>query len=283
MKSVLSVFDIDTGLSETVLSLEKHIEAPNWTPDGATLIVNGGGRLFRVPIDAPELQLIDTGFAVKLNNDHGISPDGKLLVISDSTRTEGSCIYTLPIDGGEPERVTMDIPSYWHGWSPDGKVLTYTARRDDHFQIYTCPVGGGDETQLTFEFLHCDGPDYTPDGEWIWFNGERKEGDVQLWRIRPDGSDLQQMTNDQRVNWFPHPSPDGKHIVYLAYEPGTWGHPANRQVELRLIPTGDETGATASPRILNAFVGGQGTINVPSWAPDSRRFAYVHYEDVEIS
>lgn len=283
MKSVLSIFDIETGLSETALSLKKHIEAPNWTPDGANLIVNGGGRLYRVPMHAPELQLIDTGFAVELNNDHGISPDGKLLVISDRTRTEGSCIYILPIEGGEPERITQNIPSYWHGWSPDGKVLAYAARRRDNFQIYTCPVAGGEETQLTLDFLHCDGPDYTPDGNWIWFNGEHSEGDVQLWRIRPDGRDLQQMTNDKRVNWFPHPSPDGNHLVYLSYEPGTWGHPANRQVELRLIPIGDEVGATPSPRILNTFVGGQGTINVPSWAPDSRRFAYVHYEDVEIA
>ena len=283
MKSVLSIFDINSGLSETLLTTEQHIEAPNWMPDGKALIVNGGGRLFKVPFDAPDLQLINTGFAVELNNDHGISPDGRMLVISDRTRTEGSCIYTLPIEGGEPERVTSNVPSYWHGWSPDGETLAYTARRGSTFQIFTCPVTGGCETQLTFDFLHCDGPDYTPDGAWIWFNGERQEGKVDLWRVRPDGQDLQQMTNDDRVNWFPHPSPDGSQIVYLAYEPGTWGHPANRQVELRLLPAVPAQGARPAPRILNAFVGGQGTINVPSWAPDSQRFAYVHYEDVEIS
>ena len=206
-----------------------------------------------------------------------------MLAISDSTQTDGSCIYTLPIEGGEPNRVTSNVPSYWHGWSSDGGMLAYTARRGETFQIYTCPVEGGDEMQLTFDFLHCDGPDYTPDGEWIWFNGERKEGDVQLWRIRPDGSDLQQVTNDERVNWFPHPSPDGNHVVYLAYEPGTWGHPANRQVELRLIPSSKNAETLLSPKVLSSFVGGQGTINVPSWSPDSHRFAYVRYEDVEIA
>ena len=283
MKSLLSVFDINTGLSKNVLTVDGHIEAPNWTLDGAALIVNGNGRLFRVPLDEPELQPMDTGFAHQLNNDHGISPDGTLLAISDRTRTDGSCIYTLPITGSEPVRVTENVPSYWHGWSPDGQTLTYTARRGETFQIYICPVGGGGETQLTFDFVHCDGPDYTPDGEWIWFNGERQEGDVQLWRVRPNGRDLQQMTNDERVNWFPHPSPDGKHVVYLAYEPGTWGHPANRQVELRLMSANVDDGAAQAPRILNSFVGGQGTINVPSWAPDSHRFAYVHYEDVEFS
>ena len=238
------------------------------------MIVNGDGHLFKLSVEAdtPTLHQIDTGFANRLNNDHGISPDGSMLVISDSTQTDGSCIYTLPVVGGEPTRITNDVPSYWHGWSPDGLTLTYTAKRGETFQIYCCPVQGGLETQITRDFDHCDGPDYTPDGEWIWFNGERS-GAVDLYRIRPDGSDLQQMTADERVNWFPHPSPDGQHVVYLAYENGTMGHPSNRQVELRMMSSEGGT-----PDILTSLFGGQGTINVPSWAPDSRRFAYVHYD-----
>lgn len=272
MKSIVATFDMESGSAETVLETDRHVEAPNWTPDGGALIVNGAGRLFQVPLDAPELQPIDTGFAVNLNNDHGISPDGRLLVVSDKTETGKSCIYTLPFGGGAPKRVTAEVPSYWHGWSPDGATLTYTAKRGPTFQIFTCPVAGGPETQLTETFDHCDGPDYTPDGEWIWFNGER-EGSVQLWRVRPDGSDLQVMTNDERVNWFPHPSPDGRLVVYLAYESGTPGHPADRTVQLRAMPA--EGGA---PKVLLEFNGGQGTINVPSWSPDSRRFAFVRYE-----
>ena len=272
MKSTLCTFDITTRTSRTVLETDDHIEAPNWTPDGRALLVNGSGRLFRVALDTPALAEIDTGFAERLNNDHGISPDGSLLVISDRSRTEGSCIYTLPASGGTPKRVTKNIPSYWHGWSPDGATLTYTAKRGATFQIFTIPVGGGVERQITEGFDHCDGPDYSADGNWIWFNGERS-GSVQLWRVRPDGSDLQQMTDDERVNWFPHPSPDGRCVVYLAYAAGTKGHPAEQEVELRLMPA--EGGA---PRILCALFGGQGTINVPSWAPDSRQFAYVRYE-----
>lgn len=271
MKSTLRFFDLTTGAAGTVLETDRHIEAPNWTSDGAALLVNGGGRLYRVPLEAPALHEIDTGFAERLNNDHGLSPDGRLLAISDSSRTEASCIYMLPAGGGTPRRVTQAVPSYWHGWSPDGARLAYTAKREATFQIFTCPVEGGAETQVTSGFEHCDGPDYTPDGRWIWFNGER-DGSVQLWRIRPDGSGLQQMTDDERVNWFPHPSPDGAAIVYLAYETGTRGHPADRKVELRLMPA--EGGA---PRKLHALLGGQGTINVPSWAPDSRRFAFVEY------
>lgn len=272
MLSRLAVYCLDDGTIETVLTTDRHIEAPNWCLDEAALIVNGAGRLYRVRLAGPALQEIDTGPAVKINNDHGVSPDGKSLAISDSTESGTSCIYTLPISGGKPKRVTGSKPSYWHGWSPDGDTLAYVGRRGTTFQVYTCPADGGAEAQLTAHFDHCDGPDYTPDGRWIWFNGD-VAGQVDLWRMHPDGSALERMTDDAEVNWFPHPSPDGKHVLYLAYQPGTRGHPAMRQVELRMVlPEGGR------PTTLLRLTGGQGTINVPCWAPDGRRFAFVHYE-----
>lgn len=275
MKSIVAAIDIETGAETVILTADRHLEAPNWTPDGKALLVNGDGCLFRIDLAEPSLQRVETGFAVRLNNDHGISPDGRTLAISDSSATEESCIYTVPISGGTPSKVSAKTPSYWHGWSPDGERLAYVAKRpetDGTFQVFTCPVSGSEELQITRDFDHCDGPDYTPDGKWIWFNGEI-DGSVQLWRIRPDGSDLESMLADDRVNWFPHPSPDGHWIAYLAYEAGTTGHPANRNVELRLLPA---NGGASRP-LLELF-GGQGTLNVPSWAPDSKRFAYVRYQ-----
>src|SRR5690606_39149738 len=175
--------------------------------------------------------------------------------------------------GGTPVRVTPNSPSYWHGWSPDGATLAYVARKGDGpYDVCTVPAVGGEERRLTSGFAHTHGPDYTPDGAWIWCNGQTG-GRMQLWRMRPDGGDVQQMTDDERWNWFPHPSPDGRHVLYLAYEPGTIGHPRDKEVELRLLPA--EGGA---PRVLLALFGGQGTMNVPNWAPDSRRFAFVQYD-----
>ncbi len=272
MRSELAIYDFSTGQAETVLQTERLIEAPNWTPDGRALIVNGDGRLFRVALDgSPDLVEIDTGFATRLNNDHGISPDGTTLAISDKTEEEKSCVYILPIGGGTPKRITAHVPSYWHGWSPDGKTLAYTGKRDAGFDIYVCPAAGGEESCLTSGFEHCDGPDYTPDGEWIWFNGKR-DGRMQLWRMRPDGSALERMTDDERVNWFPHPSPDGRTILYLAYENGVEGHPRDHDVELRAMPA-----SGGLPEVLLGLYGGQGSINVPCWAPDSTRFAFVRY------
>jgi len=269
--SYLCIFDLASRRETVVLETGRLIEAPNWTPDGAALIVNGDGLLFRVSLARPHLDRIDTGFAVNLNNDHGVSPDGRLLAISNHTEPGQSCIYTLPADGGTPQRVTANTPSWWHGWSPDGARLAYAARRNGVFDIYTIPVGGGDEFRVTRGGGHHDGPDYTPDGTWIWFNSDTT-GHSQLWRIRPDGTDRQRMTDDARVNWFPHPSPDGRHVVYLAYPEGTLNHPPGLDVELRLMPA-----SGGAPESLVRLHGGQGTINVPSWSPDSAAFAFVRY------
>ena len=273
MPSALVLHDIETGQEQVVHETEDLIEAPNWSPCGQFLIVNGDGLIWRLDLDAPDrLVPIDTGDIVACNNDHGISPDGSTLVISDSPARGTSCIYTLPITGGTPQRVTEHTPSYWHGWSPDGARLVYTARRDGVFNIFSIAATGGAETQLTFGEGHKDGPDYTPDGEWIWYNSDHHGGTPELWRMRTDGSDLQRMTDDDQVNWFPHPSPCGRHVLYLAYPGHVTGHPRDEAVELRLMP------AQGGPaRSLAAFNGGQGSINVPCWAPDGGRFAYMRY------
>ncbi|MCJ7872330.1 hypothetical protein [Phaeobacter sp. J2-8] len=271
MFASVEIYDLASGTTKVVLDTDRHVEAPNWTPDGTALIVNAAGQLFRLPLADPQLHIIDTGKHQKLNNDHGVSPDGQTLAISDKTDTTGSCIYTLPASGGAPKRITAKTPSWWHGWSPDGARHTYTCVREDHFGIATCAVDGSDEQVLITSPHHYDGPDYTPDGNWIWFNSDRS-GDMALWRMRPDGSDAEQMTTDDTVDWFPHPSPDGAHVCYLAYPPGTEGHPFGCDVELRLMPA-----AGGASKTLLKFYGGQGTINVPNWSPDSRQFAFVRY------
>ncbi len=271
MRSSLEILDIASGAVTTVLRTDRHIEAPNWAPSGDHLIVNGEGHLFRVPLDAPSLQPIACDGLSHLNNDHGISPDGETLVVSDSPGRGTSVIYTLPAGGGTPTRITENAPSWWHGWSPDGGNLAYTCVRDGQFGIATCPATGGAETVVISSAHHYDGPDYSHDGQWIWFNSDRG-GTMDLWRMRVDGSDPEQMTDDTLVNWFPHPSPDGRHVVFLSYAEGTEGHPADRDVTLRLMDL--ETGET---RTLEHLFGGQGTLNVPCWAPDGHRFTYMRY------
>lgn len=274
MRSELCLHDLGSGETRVILTHEGIIEAPNWHP-GGFLLVNGQGRLFRVPLDRPRLEPVPTGRIHGLNNDHGISPDGRSIAISAKSETGKSCIYLMPVEGGEPRRVTPEVPSWWHSWSPDGARLAYAAVRRDEgpVSLWTCAVDGTDEVCVAEDFDHIDGPDYTPDGAWIWFNGEA-QGRVDLWRIRPDGTGRERMTAGDTVDWFPHPSPDGRQVLYLAYPPGTLGHPANLPVALRMLPA--EGGES---REVLRLLGGQGTLNVPCWAPDSRAFAFMRFAE----
>jgi len=272
--STLEIITIASLEREIVLQQEKHFEAPNWTPDGKTLIYNSEGLLYKIDIAGGASELIPTGFAKKINNDHGISPDGTQMVISDNTETGKSMIYSMPITGGEPKKITPLGPSYWHGWSPDGKTLAYCAERNGNYDIYSIPFEGGKETKLTASEGLDDGPDYSPDGNYIYFNSERT-GTMQIWRMLTDGSEQQQITTDHLNDWFAHPSPNGKWIVYISFgtDVPSGKHPANKDVQLRLMHL-----ETKEITVLAKLFGGQGTINVPSWSPDSRQVAFVSYQ-----
>jgi len=216
---------------------------------------------------------IDTGFANRCNNDHGISPDGTTLAISDGSQADRkSRIYLVPMTGGTPRRITEAGPSYWHGWSPDGKTLTFCGERNGEFDIYTISVEGGEEKRLTTAKGLDDGPEYSPDGNWIYFNSERT-GLMQIWRMHPDGSGQEQVTSDDYNNWFAHISPDGKMMAFLTFNKDVKGHPPNKDVMLRLMTLAD-----GKARIMAKLFGGQGTMNVPSWSPDSKKFAFVSYQ-----
>ena len=283
--SILCTMDVETG-EETVLhEFPGIIEAPNWLNDGNTLLYNADGKIYRYEIDKDHVEQVDTGFCVQCNNDHVPSPDNQLLAVScmPLELTDGtyeSHIYVLPMTGGEPKDLTGPGLSYLHGWSPDGKELAYCAFRKKpeeetmRIEICTIPSDGGEETCLTDGKGYNDGPEYSPDGKHIWFNSTRS-GMMQVWRMNRDGSGLTQMTDSDANNWFGHVSPDGKHVIYLTFAKGELEpneHLPNMYVSLGMM---DYDGQNKK-KVLDLF-GGQGSINVNSWAPDSRRIAYVKY------
>ena len=271
--SNLEVLDLASGSRRVVYTVTDSLQAPNWTKDGKALIFNRNGRLYRFDLARKTTEPIDTAFAINNNNDHVLSFDGKMLANSNHSKDDGnaSIVYTVPVKGGTPRRITAKGPSYLHGWSPDGKFLIYTGGRDDEFDIYKISAGGGEETNLTKTKGLDDGPEFTPDGKFIYFNSTRS-GLMQIWRMKPDGSDQEQVTNDEYNNWFPHISPDGKWIVFLSFQKDVRpdDHPFYKRVYIRLMPV-----AEVKPRIIAYVYGGQGTINVPSWSPDGKRIAFV--------
>jgi TolB protein len=250
-----------------------HFEAPNWSRDGSFLLFNREGRIYRLAVDGTEPALVPTDPQNGCNNDHGISPDGRSIAISARSQDDpASSVYLAPIAGGTPRRITQKSPSYWHGWSPDGQTLAFTGQRDGDFDIYTIPAAGGTETRLTTAKGLDDGPEYSPDGKYLYFNSERT-GSMQLWRMQADGTEQEQVLTDATNDWFPHISPDGRWMVFLSYEKGVTGHPGEKDVKLQLMSMSDR-----KVHVLATLFGGQGTINVPSWSPDSKKLAFVSYE-----
>ena len=276
VKSFVTIYDIASGDRKVVFTGNGFYQAPNWSPDGKYLLLNTPGKLWKVPLATGTIEPVATGDVKGINNDHGISRDGKLIAISAGN------IYTLPAAGGEPKQITNQKPSYFHGFSPDGKWMAFCAQRDNNFDIYRISVEGGAEERLTSSPGYDDGSEYSPDGKWIYFNSNRT-GSWDIWRMPASGAGpgdakAEQITSDELEDWFPHLSPDGKWLVLVSFEKGIPNHPANKDVVLRIMPAPGERPGKAQLKEIVKLFGGQGTINVNSWSPDSKKFAYVSYE-----
>jgi Tol biopolymer transport system component len=274
----LEIINVSDGIRKIIYEKNGRFEAPNWMPDGKKLLFNMDGNLYKIPVEGGEPEKLNTGFANKINNDHGISSNGKLLAIShqrDGFPGGGSAVYVLPLEGGEPKMITDNTPSYWHGWSPNNNEVVYVAQRNNIavYNIYRNSVKGGKEVALTSnkQGEHVDGCEYSPDGNYIYFNASYS-GTMQIWRMKPDGTGREQLTFDEYNNWFPHISPDGKLMVIISFPPDidVISHPSYKRVMLRLLPV-----SGGAPKVLAYLYGGQGTINVPSWSPDSKSIAFV--------
>jgi len=278
--SHIEVLDIETLERKVLFSSTHSLQAPNWTVDGKALIYNSNGYLYRYDLESKATTTINTGRAVKNNNDHVLSFDGTQIAIShhDVDDNGDSAIYTLPVEGSsEPFRVTKKGmgASYLHGWSTDSKELVFTGNRNGQYDIYSVNIETGEETQLTDTEGLDDGPEYDPQGKYIYFNSNRT-GTMQLYRMKPDGSEIEQLTFDELNDWFPHISPDGKKIMFLSFgtDVESGDHPFYKHVYLRMMSVDG-----GEPKILSYVYGGQGTINVPSWSPDSKKVAFVSNSD----
>jgi TolB protein len=274
--SNIEIMDVATGQRRIIYRSTASVQAPNWTRDGKALIYNQDGKLYRFDLKTNTPTLINTDFATRNNNDHVLSPNGKMLGISHQPPDEGgkSMVYTVPVTGGVPKRVTPIGPSYLHGWSNDAKFLIYTGIRGDSADIYKIPVTGGSEIRLTTAEGLDDGPEVGPDNR-IYFNSTRA-GLMQLWRMKLDGSEQTRIGNTPFNDWFPHVSPNGKSIVFISFltDVKPTDHPWYKHVYIRQMPV-----AGGEAKVLAYVYGGQGTINVPSWSPDGKFVAFVSNTD----
>ncbi|MBV9085587.1 MAG: TolB family protein [Acidobacteriaceae bacterium] len=283
LRSKLSIYDLATKSVRIIYSSGALFEAPNWSPDGKFILFNEQGKLFLLSVNGEKRTEIDLKGLLRCNNDKGFSPDGKQIAFSSTGKAKGSQVFTVPSTGGEPRLIVPETPSYFHAYSPDGKYLAFVAQRNGNFDLFRIPAVGGQQEQLTMNAAYDDGPDYSPDGKWIYFNSNRS-GKWEVWRMPADGAGqndakAEQVTFDEVEDWFPHCSPDGKWLVFVTFPKGTKTHNERMPgVELRIMRLPGEKLDRATSELLVTFFGGQGSINVNSWAPDSQKFAFVSFE-----
>ncbi len=290
LRSHLFIYDLRDGSSHQVFTADTVWEAPNWSPDGQYLIANSGGAIYKLaltPGGTAEPQKLQIPAGYRCNNDKALSPDGTKLAFSATLApAKGSQVFLANADGTDVKLMATGVPSYFHGWSPDNKTLAFVAQRNGsgQYDIYRMPAAGGAEQQLTSNIHQDDGPDYSPDGKWIYINSDRS-GKEAAWRFPANGAGpndqkAEMVVSDGLEDWFPHISPDGKKLVYIGYPAGTPTHnPRNVHIELKLVPI-DHNKVAGTQKTLIQATGGQGSMNVNSWSPDSTRFAYVTYEAI---
>ena len=271
------VHDVTTG-NDVVVHEDSGVllEAPNWTASGS-LLLNGEGVLWSLePVAGARPVRLEHDDLPPVNNDHVLDPDGEHVFLS---AMDGH-IHRAAIAGGPARKITSEdgIWHFLHGVSPDGATLAFVQMRSftEPGRLALIGAAGGPVDVLDTGRGHIDGPEWTPDGEWILFNTERwavRPGHAQLARVPSGGGEVERLHSSDTVDWFPHVSPDGRFGVYIEFPTGTEGHPADRPVTLIVVRP--EDWSTPLERI--PLPGGQGTINVGSWSPDSTRFAYVSY------
>ncbi len=282
-RTSLIVYEVDRRSSKVVAVEPRLFGAPNWSPDGKNWYVNGGGKLWRVPSDGnghPEAIPIPSVGWIDIN--HGVSPDGKTLAF-----TSGA-LLRAPVGGGAAKKLVDADGSYFHGWSPDGKTITYSSNRANNLDLYAVAGSGGAERRLTADPAIDDTSEYSPDGRWVYFNSNRS-GNFEIWRTPAEDAGAtekpaERITFDDREDWWPHPSPDGKWLIYLSYPPKTGWHYPDRDVSIRKVKL-PEPGAKLDPKTLAAsneeaarFVGGHGSLGASPWSPDSRRFVFAAFD-----
>jgi Tol biopolymer transport system component len=279
VRSSITIIDRD-GSSKRVIHTAAHrLEAPGWSPDGSTLVLNGGGKLWRLSArDGGQPRVIPTKALGWVDVNHGISPDGRSLAV-----TAGP-IFRLGLNGGQPERLTDGSPRYFHGWAPDGHELAYAMLTGANVDIGVTDPRTGIERRLTAHSAIDDMPSYSPDGRWIFFSSNRWGGS-DIWRIprdtpAPADQQAERVTGDQFQDWFPHVSPDGQSLIFLSYHKSIQGHPIDQDVMIRRIavPGVDPSEPTAKIEPLVRIVGGQGSIGSRPWSPDGKQFVYVSYD-----
>jgi hypothetical protein len=276
------------------------IEGPLWLPDNTGVVFSRAGRLYKLPIKLPvrarlpdgkqgpaptlgaapladgEPVPIETGRINAITRVHGLSPDGTHVIFVD--RSQGAPpagqqrpppnTYLVPLAGGTPRLLTPNTGA-GSSLSSDGKTFAFDT--DTVPDIFTIPVdGSAPAKRLTRGQGKNYGPQFSRNGEFILFCSDRS-GCMQIWRMKPDGSEPAQLTNDENNHWFPRLSPNDNYAAFITYPKGVAGDPPNSPVEIRRLNL-----ASGANDQMARLIGGPAS--APTFSPTGSQLTFVSYQ-----
>jgi Tol biopolymer transport system component len=251
-----------TQLTSTSMGLLNAGEA-YFSPDGKTIIFQGTPlgetdyQIYTLDLQTRKLKMVSTGkgactcaffrpdgrkiiFASShLGPDHGQIERGEDAKDYKWFFNEHMDIFEADLDGSNLRRLTDTVGYDAEGaYSPDGKRIVFTSKRDGDLEVYLMDADGGNPRRLTNAGGYDGGSFFSPDGKTILYRADRRNDgkmNLQIRMVDPDGTSDRAITDNPIFNWCPFWYPSGKCFVFTQVDHAAWSKGARPNYDLFMM------------------------------------------------
>ena len=189
-----------------------NVVSPSFSPDGKKILFanragEGPTSLWIVDSTGENSDLLYSGTNTIVAVDW--SPVGDRIAFAMTVdQPDAYEVFIMNADGTEVRQLTRGLPGIGGSldWSPDGRSLLIYAGPPGDKNIFLIDVAAETAAQLTNGGNNA-ASSFSPDGQWIAFNSLRNNDQADIFIMRPDGSDVRQVTTDPEPDWQPQWAP----------------------------------------------------------------------------